>query len=119
MKFRLLAIVSVSLLFSLPAGAATPRWFQPIVDMPTAVVHGFQCRIWHESRSTFAHPNLGDNNAYGSSGIFQMEPILWNRWAPLVGVHVPVWRATPYQQSLVAVEVYKFDGFSPWRDGCG
>lgn len=107
---------------TLESQSATPRWFAPILALPATSVATFQCIIKHESRSTFAHPNLGDNargNLYTSSGIFQIIPLLWNRWGPFAGVFVPVWRATPYQQALVAVEISKVDGFSPWRsDGC-
>jgi hypothetical protein len=90
------------------------------MNLPKSTLPTWRCIMWHESRSTFLHPNLGDNNPYGSSGIFQMMPILWNAWAPKVGIRVPVWRATPYQQALVAAEVWKVDRFSPWTnfDGC-
>jgi hypothetical protein len=78
------------------------------------------CVMWHESRSTVLKPNLRDNNADGgSSGVFQIEEATWARWAPLVGVHVPVWRANYVQQQLVAIEIWRHDSFSPWRDdGC-
>ena len=64
-----------------------------------------------------------------------MEPILWDRWSWVAGVGkktsswylgtssnsavtIPAYKATPYQQELVFVEIVKVDGFGPWRDGC-
>ena len=103
-----------------PSSAGT-RWFEPIVRLPLSTVRTFQCVIHHESTSTFAHPNLGDNNRYGSSGIFQIEQGTWA--AHQAAAHVPysihVWQASPYQQSLVAVAIWRADGFWPWHyDGC-
>lgn len=117
MKARLTLIILFCLSLAAPAGAS-PR--NPILSLPKAVQSHFACIIWRESRSTFVRPNLLDNNGNGgASGVFQMEPILWNRWAPSAGVHVPVWKASYYQQSLVAVNVWRHDGFSPWAgDGC-
>ena len=98
------------------AGAA-PR--NPLTRLPPKVRSVFACILWAESRSTFAHLNLSDNNRYGQSGIFQIAPITWNRWAPTVGIRVPVWRATPLQQELVAVKIWRVDSFFPWHgDGC-
>jgi hypothetical protein len=89
------------------------------MQLPKPAIATFRCIIQAESRSTFEHPNLGDNNAYGSSGIFQIEQGTWAPWAALVGLHMKVWQATPYQQALGAVSIYRHDGFSPWRfDGC-
>ena len=116
LKFLFIVILSVSG-SAAGVGASTPR--NPILSLPKAVQQHFACIVWRESRSTLAHPNLLDNNGNGgASGVFQFEPILWNRWAPSAGVHVPVWKASYYQQSLVAVNVWRHDGFSPWRDGC-
>lgn len=114
--FRWLAIVGLSILFSIPAGAASRN---PIISLPVSVRSVFACIMWHESRSTFNHMNLGDNNRYGSSGIFQIEQTTWARWAAPLGIKVPVWRATPYEQELVAVNIWRHDGFGPWsNDGC-
>lgn len=92
-------------------------WYYPILLLGPRVWHRFECVIWVQSRSTFAKPNIGDNTRHGSSGIYQIEPVLWDRWAPLAHVRVPVWLATPLQQSLVAAVIYEHDGFSPWG-GC-
>jgi len=93
--------------------------FQPVMELPSPQIQTFRCIIYAESRSTFTRPNLGDNSRYGSSGIFQIEEATWAFWGPLVGVRGPVWQATPYQQALVAVEIYRHDGFGPWMsDGC-
>ena len=127
-------IAVVSTITAVPASAGTttitttvriappPRarpWYYPLLLLSPRVYHRFEyCVLPGQSRSTFAHPNLGDNvNDGGSSGIFQMEPVLWNRWAPAAGVHAKLWLATPYQQSLVAAVVYRHDGFEPWS-GC-
>lgn len=98
--------------------AASRPWYYPLLRLGPAVYHRFEfCVLPGQSRSTFAHPNRGDNSRYGSSGVYQMEPIIWNRWAPVAGVHALIWKATLYQQSLVAATVYKHDGFHPWA-GC-
>ena len=81
------------------------------------------CVIGHESRSTWLHLNLADvsRNPKDSSGIFQFENgtgQVWARWAPQVGVNVPVWKATVLQQEQVFVEVIRHDGKAPWTDGC-
>ena len=114
----LLTFSIVSLLAIAPAGASSHRFWAPVLAMSKQARERIACILWRESRSTFARLNLADVSRWGSSGLWQMEPILFNRWAPLVGVHVPVWKATPYQQELVFVEVVKYDGFSPWNDGC-
>jgi hypothetical protein len=100
-----------------PLAGAVSR--NPIARLPHSIKVVFECILWHESRSTLAHLNLKDNNPYGSSGILQIEPVLWNRWAPLAGVHVPVWRATPVQQEEVGIVIHRYDGWVPWSDdGC-
>lgn len=103
-----------------PAGSSTTTAARegPIAHVAPWIQRVFTCIIWRESRSTWAHPNLKDVSRWGSSGIFQMEPVLWNRWAPVIGISVPIWRASVLQQERVAVEVYRHDGFAPWRDGC-
>lgn len=116
---RVVAVLSLvaSLGLSSVAGAS-PR--NPIALLPQPVRHVFACIMWRESRSTFAHLNLRDNNPYGSSGIFQIVEGTWARWAPLAKVFVPVWKASAYQQELVAIVIWRHDGFSPWSasDGC-
>lgn len=116
-KILLFSVLSIAAI-STPAGAHTPRWFQPIARLPKPVFRHFACILHVESRSTFRHPNTGDNSRYGSSGVFQIEPILWNRWAPIAGVHVQVWQASLYQQAQVAATIYKYDGFSQWTEYC-
>jgi hypothetical protein len=123
-KPNLRTILACSLLvlsgsISTTASAAPTRWFEPIAKLPKAAFRHFACIIRIESRSTFQKPNLGDNSRHGSSGVFQIEPVLWGRWAPLAGVHVQVWQASLYQQAEVAATIYKYDGFSPWRENCG
>ena len=88
----------------------------PILALPAAVQRVFACIMWHESRSTLTHPNLGDNNAYGSSGIFQIEQGTWAAHQSSAGVplRIHVWQATPLQQAKVAVAIWKADGFYPW-----
>ena len=93
----------------------------PIANIAPRFQRIFTCIIMRESRSTWAHPHLADVSKVGSSGIFQFENgphQVWSRWAPKVGVFVPVWKATVLQQEQVAVEVMRHDGFSPWKDGC-
>ena len=77
----------------------------PIAHIAPRLQRFFTCVIWRESRSTWRHPNRADVSRYGSSGIFQLEPILWNRWAPLAHVHVALWKATILQQEQVAVAI--------------
>ena len=104
--------------------AAPPRAIYgmgPIAHIAPRLRAVFTCIIARESRSTWAHPNLADVSKTGSSGIFQFENgpnQVWSRWAPTVGVRVPVWKATILQQEQVAVAVYRHDGFAPWTDGC-
>jgi hypothetical protein len=106
------SFIASSLCFAGVAAAAKPR--NPIFALPGPVRVHFSCIIWHESRSTWGHLNLGDNNRYGSSGIFQIEPATWNAHKRAAGVRVQVWQATPYQQELVAVAIWRADGFAPW-----
>jgi len=116
-RLKILSLITLALLVASPAGASGRN---PNPYMPKALRATFACIMWHESRSTLAHPNLGDNNANGgSSGVFQIMPGTWNAWAPSVNVHVPVWRATYFQQTKVAVKIAQVDGFGPWSvDGC-
>ena len=106
-----------------PAVASPPRhhpWYYPLLLLSPRVYHRFECVLRVESRSTFAHPNTGDNSKTGSSGVYQMEPVLWDRWAPVAGVGTPIWSSTLWDQSKVAATIYKHDGFGPatWNDGC-
>lgn len=88
----------------------------PSNPIPPALRSAFACIIWHESRSTFAHPNLGDNNADGSSGVFQIEQATWVAHQHVAGVpySVHVWQATFLQQEKVAVAIQRADGWGPW-----
>ena len=131
-------ILSLSLIFTalatLPASAiAKPKvahhvihaweksWSAPLLALPKWTLPIWTCILNHESRSTFAKPNLGDNNSYGSSGIFQIEQITWSAHQLAAGVSktVHVWQATALEQAKVAVAIFKADGFSLWADdGC-
>jgi hypothetical protein len=95
-----------------PSGASG-RFWAPMLALPTQVRAHFACIMYHESRSTFAHLNLGDNSRYGSSGIYQIEPILWDARS---GFRFPVYEASPYQQELGAIQIWRADGFGPWRE---
>lgn len=113
------ACFSLSLAVVQPVAASTTHYgMGPIAHIAPHLQRIFTCIIWRESRSTWSHPNVLDVSRYGSSGIFQMEPVLWNRWSSKAGVRSPLWRATVLEQEQVAVEVYRHDGFSPWKDGC-
>ena len=93
--FTCTALLTVSVTAS--AGATTrrpPRWYQPLLALPHADLLRVECVIQRESRSTFAHPNLGDNNGNpGQSGIFQMnnQPRgIWDIYVMPV-LHVLIW----------------------------
>ena len=113
------------------ANAATPHhhnphpiWYAPLVGLPHAARIRVDCVIERDSRSTEAHPNLGDNNATvpGQSGIFQMNNAPGGVWDVYVWpkLHVRIWNATAYQQAEGFVDVWRVDGFAPWHafDGC-
>ena len=91
------------------------RFWGPMLALPKPVRAEFSCILWRESRSTFQHLNLKDVSRWGSSGIFQIEPVLWNARS---GFNLPIWKATPYQQELGAIQIWRVDGFGPWQDGC-
>lgn len=110
------------------------RWFEPLLNLPNRSI--IICILYAESRSTLAHPNLGDTNPY-QYGPFQFTPILWNRWSwvakvgtksrtwhlgtlDINAVTIPAYRATLYQQAAVFSVVVKHDGFTMWTrfDGC-
>lgn len=113
----LIAVPILSVLFATPASAGR---LNPLAATRGSVKATWACIMWRESRSTFAHPNLRDDSRIGSSGVYQIEVSIWDYWAPKIGIHVPVWRASYHQQSLVAQEIWKHDGFGPWTmsDGC-
>ena len=113
------------------AGATTshhhnphPIWYAPLVGLPRPVLARTECVLWRESRSTLAHPNLGDNNGTvpGQSGLFQMNNAPGGVWDVYVWpkLHVVIWRASAYQQAQGFVIVWRHDGFAPWHpfDGC-
>ena len=127
--------ITVSSLFAVSAQAATSSQLAPLLRLPKAVLTTFECVLWHESRSTLSHVNVGDNNASGgSSGIYQITSSLWNEWAPKAGIpsiprklhgkrilmHTPVWLASISEQTTVAIYIEQHDGgFWPWgKDGC-
>ena len=114
--------------------SASQRWFQPLLSLPNQPT--IRCILHAESRSTLAHPNLGDTNPY-QFGPFQFTPILWNRWswvpgvgrktsswylgsASLNAVTIPAYRATLYQQAKVFATVARYDGLGMWTnfDAC-
>jgi len=122
MKFKLLTLTIVGTLF-MPAAtvsaAGLPGWYAPLSGLPHQST--WRCILHAESRSTFIHPNLGDNNPNGSSGVFQIEQATWaaHQLAARVPARVHVWQASLYQQARVAAAIWRADGFSPWRsDGC-
>ena len=89
-----------------------PRpWYYAIQHAGPVIFHKFTCIIFHESRSTWAHPNLGDNRTWGSSGIFQFED---STWLARSGFHFHVWQASPRQQAIGALRLEQADGFGPW-----
>ena len=110
-------------------------WYAPVKALPDQPV--IVCILHNESRSTYAHPNLGDNNDPYQYGVFQFSVILWNRWAWVAGVGrkapgwylgstalnavtVPAYKSTLYQQSKVFATVDRNDGLGMWTrfDGC-
>ena len=89
-----------------------PRpWYYSIQHAGPVIFHKFTCIIFHESRSTWSHPNLGDNSKVGSSGIFQFED---STWLARSGFHFHVWLASPRQQAIGALRLEQADGFGPW-----
>jgi hypothetical protein len=105
-----------------PASAGTHRFWAPVLSLPTSLRAHVPCIMMRESHSTYQHLNLGDNNRYGSSGIFQMEQATFaaHQLAAGVPLSVHVWEASPFQQELVFVEILRVDGTGPWSryDGC-
>ena len=129
---RILIVLTVSLSLSIGsvavASAHTRHWYDPLLKLPHADLLRAQCVIWHESRSTFANPNLGDDNGNGTpahpqqSGIFQMNNQpggVWDLYA-MPTLHVVIWKATAFQQAQGFMMVWRVDGFGPWHayDGC-
>ena len=116
-------ILAATLALTGGSAGAAGRWYAPLLKLPHADLLRAQCIIYRESRSTFAHPNLGDDNGNpGQSGIFQMSNAtngVWDLYA-LPVLHVVIWKATAYQQALGFMLVWKVDKFGPWHsfDGC-
>ena len=139
-------VIIGSLLFATPVGASDKhinssvntvnknshiirhKWYEPLLRLPyrSTVV----CILNAESRSTMAHPNLGDRNPY-QYGVFQFTTILWNRWSwvakvgakrstwylgtlDLNAVTIPAYKATLYQQAMVFATVVRNDGYGMW-----
>jgi hypothetical protein len=118
MKFRILCMISCVLLAMPTMSSATPSkpWFSPLAHVGVNAWRTFTCVIRRESNSTWSHPNLGDNNRYGSSGVFQIEDATWLARS---GFRFHVWQASPYQQAVGAFNLWRADGFAPWvSDGC-
>jgi hypothetical protein len=109
--------------------AHIPKGFwNPMLKLPASVRARFACVMNAESHSTWTWLNLGDDNRNGSSGIFQIEQSTFLAYQSAAGVplrtkagkQIHVWQASAYQQELVAIAIYKADGFGPWTryDGC-
>lgn len=137
MKFKSLAAVSLlvaclcaqSTVASATYSDHLPKGFwKPMLTLPPSVRAHFACIMKAESRSTFSALNLGDNNRNGSSGIFQIEQATFAAHQSAAGVPlkttagrtIHVYNASPYQQELVAIAIWRADGFSQWDryDGC-
>jgi hypothetical protein len=135
MKCRTLLLTALlfALFTSVPATTASAAqqkhshvitpWYEPLLrgdrsDWPT-----WTCIIWHESRSTWAVPNLKDDNPSATNiGIFQFTD---DTFRAHISVDVHVWQATPRQQAIAALNTRRVDrkdgynGFGPWKgDGC-
>ena len=128
MKFRIIAVsiaLSLGMVFTTGTanGATSAKWYAPILTLPRSWQTAVQCMMHVESRSTEAHPNLGDDNAvHGQSGIFQMANYVggvWDTYA-MPRLHVVIWKASAFQQAEGLVLVLRLDGgFHPWHgDGC-
>jgi hypothetical protein len=112
--------ICLSLLVTSPVSASrvNPRpWYYAIAHSTPKTWARFTCVIKHESGSTWAHPNLGDNNRYGSSGIFQVEDATWLARS---GMKMHIWQASPREQAIGALRIEQSDSFAPWSlyDGC-
>jgi len=131
-RILIVLIVASSLAFgAVTASAATPRvhripWYEPLLRNDRAEWATWTCVIRAESRSTWTHPNLGDNRtpAMGpNSGIFQIQDPTFHAHFGVKTLHV--WQATPRQQAIAAMNIRWADhddglnGFGPWKgDGC-
>ena len=125
MRWRV-ALVLVVLVFTLLSyafesavwgkGYAVPKRNDWILRLPSHERSIWECILWSESRSTLTDLNLGDNNEWGSSGVFQMEQSTFaaHQLAVRLPLSVHVWQASPVQQFAVARAVWLADGFSPW-----
>jgi len=133
---------SIGFVASSQASGATarPHWYAPVMALPDQPV--IVCILHNESRSTYAHPNLGDNNDPYQYGVFQYDTILWNYWSWQAGVgrKAPGWfrgstalhavtiaayQSTLPQQAKVFAYIVRHDGTWPWTghngwagDGC-
>ena len=115
-KWAVRCLIVLAMLTGVSPAGATPN---PVMRLAPSVRATFTCIIWHESRSTWTHFNLTDNSRWGSSGIFQIIPLMWSAYGVPLGIRVPVWRASIYEQERVAVNIWRHDGFVPWQgDGC-
>jgi hypothetical protein len=80
--------------------------------------------IHAESRSTWAHPNLHDDDpAASNSGIFQIQDATFHAHFGVKTLHI--WQASPRQQAIAAINIRWADhddglnGFGAWAgDGC-
>ena len=128
-KLLAFLVLTVALAMPVAASASTPRGFwRPMLALPAPIRSHFACILKLESGSSFARLNLHDNNAHGSSGIFQIEQATFAAYQVAAGVPrrtnrghtIHVWQASPYQQELVAIAIWRADGFSQWDpfDGC-
>lgn len=125
---RLLSISLICFSLALAGNAQTAsatthhRFWGPVLSLPAALRAHVPCIMKRESNSTYKKLNLGDNNRFGSSGIFQMEQATFAAHQQAAGVplRIHVWQASPYQQELVFVEILRVDGTGPWTryDGC-
>lgn len=120
--------------------AHSAPWYAPVKALPDQPV--IVCILHAESRSTYAHPNLGDNNDPYQYGVFQYDTILWNAWSWKAGVGrkaagwfngstalhavtIAAYQATLSQQATVFAYIVRHDGTWPWvgngtgwGDGC-
>jgi|ERR1035438_9773043 hypothetical protein len=123
--FMVCGSATVSSAHTTPTHHVAVAWFQPLLTLPRTWLPAVDCLLHKESRSTRAHPNLGDNRTPSmgtNSGIFQMNNApggVWDSYA-MPTLHVQIWKATPYQQAQGFVDVLRLDGgFHPWHgDGC-
>ena len=112
------AILAATLCLPGTAFASHARFWGPMLALPKSVRATWACVMWAESRSTFSHLNLRDNNAApgGDSGIFQIND---STWLARSGFKMHVWKATPFEQEVGAIRIWRADSWQPWiHDGC-